>query len=306
MDIQNVAIVGKGALGLLFGSQIAETLGTDNVCYLMDDARYERNRERQLSINGEPCLIPNVRAGDAKPADLVIVCVKAYGLDDAIDSMAGAVGPGTRIISLMNGITSEERIATRYGWDNVALSIAQGMDATFIGDELTYTHPGEIRLGADERTAPGVVDDISALLGRCGICHEVEDDMWRRLWVKFTLNVGINQTCMVYGGTYSSVVEPDGEQLRCYVAAMREAAAVAHAEGVEVTEADISEMVALAASLVPDGMPSMAQDRINKKPSEVEEFAGTVIRLAEKHGILVPQNRWLYKRVHEIEAGYAG
>lgn len=304
MEIRNVVIVGKGALGLLFGGQIERALGPGSVRYLMDDARYERDRARHITINGEPCLLADVRAGEAAPADLIIVCVKAYGLDDAIDSMARAVGPSTRIISFMNGITSERRIAARYGWEHVALSVVQGMDATFIGDTFTYTHPGEVRMGAAEGTGPEVVPDIARLFDRCGIRYTVEDDMWRRLWVKFTLNVGINQTCMVYGGTYGSVVEPESEQLRSYVAAMREAAAVGHAEGVEVTERDISEMVALAASLEPDGMPSMAQDRINKKPSEVEEFAGTVIRLAERHSILVPQNRWLYRRIHEIEAAY--
>ena len=73
-----------------------------------------------------------------------------------------------------------------------------------------------------------------------------------------------------------------------------------------VTEADLAQMAALIASLDPQGMPSMAQDRINRKPTEVEEFSGTIIRLADAHGILVPQNRWLYKRIREIEAGYAG
>ena len=119
------------------------------------------------------------------------------------------------------------------------------------------------------------------------------------------LNVGINQVCMVYGGTYGTASEPDSEQNRCFVAAMREALAVARAEGVDVTEADLAQMAALVVSLDPDGMPSMAQDRINEKPTEVEEFSGTVIRLAERHGLLVPTNRWLHERIRELEAGFA-
>ena len=73
----------------------------------------------------------------------------------------------------------------------------------------------------------------------------------------------------------------------------------------DVTEADLAQMAALIASLDPAGMPSMAQDRINGKLTEVDEFAGAVIARADKHGILVPQNRWLYERIREIEAGYA-
>ena len=117
------------------------------------------------------------------------------------------------------------------------------------------------------------------------------------------LNVGINQTCMAYGGTYGTATAP-GEQNRSFIAAMREAMAVARAEGIELTEQDLGDMVDLIASIDPAGMPSMAQDRVVHRRTEVEEFAGTVIRLAEQHGILVPQNRWLYDRIREIEANW--
>ena len=63
-------------------------------------------------------------------------------------------------------------------------------------------------------------------------------------------------------------------------------------------------MAQLIASLDPAGMPSMAQDRVNEKPTEVEEFSGTICRLAERHGLLVLTNQWLYQRIRELEAGF--
>ena len=305
MAIENVTIVGKGALGLLFGQAIVRARGAQAVCYLMDDMRYERHAGETILVNGTPCALDNVRASEAEPADLVIVAVKATGLAAALDAMAGAVGPDTRIISLMNGITSERRIAVRYGWRNTVLAIAQGMDATFIAGELSYAHEGEIRFGAAAQTDAAAVADIAAFLTSCDIANVVEDDIEHRLWIKFMLNVGVNQTCMVYGGTYGSVSEQDGEQHRCFVAAMREVQAVARAEGIELSEADLDSMVRIIAGLHPDGMPSMAQDRVNGKPGEVDEFSGVVIELADKHGIHVPTNRWLCARIHEIEAAYA-
>ena len=217
--------------------------------------------------------------------------------------MEGLVGPETRIISLLNGVTSEEAIAARYGWKHLVLAITQGMDAVFIDNVLTYSHAGEIRLGAASQTETGVVEDIAELLERTGISHTVEEDIRRRMWTKLMMNVGINQTCMVYGGTYGTALS-DGEQNRCLVAAMREAKAVANAEGIALTEDDLNEMVDIIANLDPNGMPSMAQDRINRKPTEVALFAGTILERAEHHGLLVPQNRWLLERVHEIESSW--
>lgn len=306
MAIERMAIIGKGAVGLLYGSIAAKHLGTDAVTFVMDDARFERHRGDHVVINGEPCEISTAPVSSLTglaPFDLVVLAVKATGLNQALDTMEALVGPDTRIISLLNGVRSEEIIAGRFGWQNTVLSVAQGMDAVFLESNLTYTHAGEIRLGASPNTAPGVVEDIDAFFSRAGIPHVVEKDIRRRMWTKLMLNVGINQTCMAYGGTYGSASEP-GEQNRCFVAAMRETMAVARAEGVELTERDLNEMAALIASLDPAGMPSMAQDRIAQRPTEVEEFAGTIIRLAEHHDILVPQNRWLYDRIRAIEASW--
>lgn len=303
MPIETVAIIGKGAVGLLHGSKIAKAVGSKHLEYVMDDERYLRHRTDRIVINDEIQTFTTIPASQAKPVDLVILAVKATGLDQAINSMEGLVGPETRIISLLNGVTSEETIAARYGWKHLVLAITQGMDAVFIDNVLTYSHAGEIRLGAASQTETGVVEDIADLLERAGISHAVEKDIRRRMWAKLMMNVGINQTCMVYGGTYGTALS-DGEQNRCLVAAMRKAKAVANAEGIMITEGDLNEMISIIANLDLNGMPSMAQDRINRKRTEVALFAGTIIERAERHGLLVPQNRWLLERVHEIESSW--
>ncbi|WP_374048049.1 ketopantoate reductase family protein [uncultured Phascolarctobacterium sp.] len=48
----------------------------------------------------------------------------------------------------------------------------------------------------------------------------------------------------------------------------------------------------------------MRQDALAKRPSEVELFAGTIIRLAAKHGLAVPVNQRYYERIKQIEAEY--
>ena len=303
MRIEKAAIIGKGAVGLLYGDMIAHNIGSQAVQFAMDDERFARHAGEIVRINGKVCGIETIPMSEAKPVDLVILACKAGGLQTAIDTMSPLVGPDTCIASLINGITSEQRVAERFGWDRLVLGICQGMDAVFLDSELTYTHTGEIRFGASAQTAPGVVEAIDEFYARAGITHVVEADPLRRMWVKLMLNVGINQTCMAYGGTYGSACAP-GEQQRCFIAAMREALAVGRAEGIDLTEDDLSSMVALVASLDPSGMPSMAQDRINKRPTEVEEFAGTIRRLASKHGILVPHNDWLYRRIRDIEESW--
>ena len=301
--IETVSIVGKGALGLLFGDLIARNKGIECIEYVMDDARYERHKGEAVTVNGKPCQIPTVRASEARTPGLIIVATKATELDAAIETIKSFAGPDTHFLSLLNGISSEEKLAREFGWDRLPLCVAQGMDAVFMEGALTYSHAGELRVVAAEDTSSAALASIISFLEESGIPCIFEDDMRRRLWTKYMMNVGVNQTCMAYGGTYGSV-SAEGEQNRMFVAAMRDVLAVANAEGVHLTEADLAAMSDLAASLDPNGLPSMAQDRINRKPSEVDEFSGALIALAEKHGILVPANRYLNKRIHEIESEY--
>lgn len=268
MQINKVAFIGKGGVGLLYGSMIAKALGNDAVEYVMDDARFERHAGDALTVNGKPCDLTSVRASEAAPADLVILTVKTTGLDQALKTMERVVGPNTLIASLCNGITSEQKIAERFGWEHTVLGICQGMDAVFLNGALTFTNAGEIRFGATAGTKPATVTAIDELYTRCGIAHTVESDIAHRMWAKLMLNDGINQTCMAYGGTYGSATEQGSEQRRCFVSAMRETLAVANAEGIGLTEADLTQMVHLIEGLDPVGMPSMAQDRVARRKTK--------------------------------------
>lgn len=127
MQINKVAFIGKGGVGLLYGSMIAKALGNDAVEYVMDDTRFERHANDALTVNGKPCDLTSVRASEATPADLVILTVKTTGLDQALKTMERVVGPNTLIASLCNGITSEQKIAERFGWEHTVLGICQGM-----------------------------------------------------------------------------------------------------------------------------------------------------------------------------------
>ena len=119
------------------------------------------------------------------------------------------------------------------------------------------------------------------------------------------LNVGINQTCCAFGATYGEVyADKTSELWRTFISAMREVVAVAQAEGVALTEQELSSYAALEETLDPSSTPSMGQDRINHHRTEVDEFSGEVMRRAQKHGILVPVNAFLNKRIREIEAAY--
>ena len=302
-EIKKTAIIGMGALGMLYASQISSAFGPDSVYFLADQKRIGRYQKMTFTINGTPWSFPMKAPENACPADLIIIAVKYNALPSALDIMASSVGPDTTIISVMNGIDSEAIAGKRYGDEKVLYCIAQGMDAMKFGTDLTYTRSGELCLGTRMKGQENRLDALTRYFDSASISYRTESDILKRLWGKFMLNVGINQTCMAYEANYSQALTP-GTQYDTLIGAMREVILLAQKEGITLTEGDLEAYIELLKTLSPEGVPSMRQDGIAHRPSEVEMFSGTVRRLAAKHGLSVPVNDMLYEKIKDMESNY--
>ena len=220
-EITTTAIVGMGALGMLYGDLIMEHLGTESVCFVADPDRVGRYRGMEFTVNGKHREFPIADSREAVAVDLVIVAVKYNALQSALDTMKNCVGPDTTIISVMNGITSEEIIGERFGAKKLVHTIAQGMDAVKFGGALNYTKPGELRIGIRQENTENRLrlEALACFLTHAGIAYTVEPDILYRLWGKFMLNIGINHTCMALETDYGGALEP-GKPFDTLVGAM--------------------------------------------------------------------------------------
>lgn len=303
MKIKNTAIIGMGALGLLYGEAIVKACGRQALRYVMDKERCARHKKDTYTINGVKQDFILQSAEEAEPVDLILVATKYSGLAEAIREMEGLVGQDTVIFSVLNGITKEQEIIKRYGDKNIVYSVALGMDAVRSGTSLTYEHQGMLKIGIVDPKQQSALDALSEFLTLIGVKYSVEKDIMHALWAKLLLNVGINQTCMVYETDYGGALS--GKESRAsMIGAMGEVVAVAQKEGINLTNADTLESVRVISGLAPEGLPSMRQDALAHRLSEVELFAGTVCRLAAKHKISVPVNEYYYKKIKEMEAAY--
>ena len=107
MQIKTVAIVGMGALGMLYGEQLQKVLPAGAVRFVMDEERFKRHKNDKYEVNGVEQSFTLQSVAQAEPVDLVIVATKFSGLNEALEEMQGLVGPQTIIFSVLNGISSE-------------------------------------------------------------------------------------------------------------------------------------------------------------------------------------------------------
>ena len=303
-SIQTVGIVGLGALGVMYADLFTQALGKERVLVLADRGRIGRYRQEGIWCNGRLCDFSYTDAAQqTEPVDLLLFAVKFGGLKSAVETCRHLVGPDTILISVLNGISSEQILGDAFGPEKVVWCVAERMSAKKEGNHVTCGPTGDLALGVPAGADDSRLRQLTVFFDGIGFAYTLPDDIRTHMWSKLLCNTGANQTTMVFQCDYSLVQKP-GRARDTMVGAMREVAAVAAAEGIPLSEKDVTEWVDIIDHMPSDGEPSMRQDAKNHRKSEVELFSGTIRRLAEKHGIPVPVNDWLYDRVREMEQAY--
>ena len=289
MKIQTVDIVGLGALGVMYADFFTKKLGKERVRVLADKGRIERYRAETVTFNGKACDFNYLDAAkESRPAELILFAVKYSALEQAMEEAAHLVGEKTILLSALNGIRSEADLGRKFGKEKVVHCIAQKMAAMKEGNAAFCTNPGELALGVLDGGKEENLNVVKTFFDEIGFAYSCPADMRHAMWGKLLCNVGVNQTLALCEGTYRSV-QQEGEE-REMKAAMRETILVANAEGVDLTEKDLEDWVAVIDSLNPDGEPSMRQDSKAGRKTEVVLFAGTICELGKKHCIATPVN----------------
>ncbi|WP_168583183.1 ketopantoate reductase family protein [Gephyromycinifex aptenodytis] len=305
-QIENVAIVGAGAMGAMYAAHFAAA-GMP-VTLVAGGERAQRLRRNGLTINGEPLRAEvfdaeSPGAAEQATADLVIIAVKNSQLNAAIADVRPLVAAHTTFISVLNGLDSEARIAQKFDPDQVLLCVALAMDARREGNRVSYRQSGRLALGSATPGGQGQrLRELTCALDRAGLAWQAPEDMRHMMWWKFMVNVGVNQASALTRTPYGAFV-PAGPCRELMESLMSEVVAVARAEEVELGRSDLDTWESVLSAQPAEGWTSMLQDVVAGRPSEVDIFAGRVVELGARHGIATPYNETALRVLRGL--GYA-
>ncbi len=300
-SIKNVAVLGAGAIGASYAAMFSDASGFSTLL-VAKDQRYDRLKSEGLVINRKKYSIPVVHPEEAvPPADLILVALKNHDLPDAVHDLKNLVGDQTIIMSVMNGLDSEEYLGSVYGMDRLLYAIAVGIDALREGNSVTYTTSGKIVFGEAENSNPSErVLRVQNAFEQAGIKSETPTDMIRALWWKFMVNVGINQASAVMRAPYG-VFQSSPEARALVDTLMQEVIVLAGLIGVNLVEKDLDDWNAVLNSISPKGKTSMLQDIEAGRKTEVDVFGGKVVELGKKYNVPTPVSQTLLSIIHVLE-----
>mgnify|MGYP000535499000 CR=1 FL=1 len=301
MKIQSVAILGAGAVGcyVLWGLADKAAANILQLGVVAEGPRAERLRQNGCTVNGQVYHPQVWTPQQAHGIDLLIVALKYGALPGALDSIRTIVSERTIVMSLMNGVDSEELIAAQVGAAHVLPALIK-VASHRTEDGVRFDPETTIGIIYGELTAPfdsDRVQAVRALFADTGIHFRVTEHIREEIWSKFRLNVCNNLPQAILGagvGCYRDSVHMKAisDGLR------RELEAIATARGIDLRIADaVSHGCAVPAT----ARYSTLQDLDAGRHTEIDMFSGALMRMGKELGIPTPYNEYTYHMIKAME-----
>lgn len=298
MKIKTVAVLGAGAVGsyVIWGLSERKDI---RLGVIAEGERAERMKKG--------CLINDVTyhpevwtPEEAKGTDLLIVSLKYGALPGALDSISTITGENTIVMSLMNGVDSEEIISARIGASHVLHSLIK-VASHKEGDGFYFNPETTMGIIFGEITAPYQSERVQAieeLFKGTGLHYRITEHIREEIWSKFRLNVSNNLPQAVLGagvGCYQ-----DSTHMKHISNGLRqELEAIAAAKGIDMSKADVSSNH--GSPVAPSTRYSTLQDIDAGRHTEIDMFSGALVRMGKELGIPTPYNEYTYHIIKAIE-----
>ena len=302
----NITIVGAGAMGSLFGGLLAEkghavTLIDINAAHLgaiqakglllQTDAGQRHVRSLRACRPEEATDVP----------DLLMVFTKTLHTTQALQGVRHLISDHTHVLSLQNGLGNVEKITECVPIERVLVGVTT-WPADLVGPGEVHSHgQGGVRLMSADGRDHALIDAVVAAFSDATLLARKDEGVWGAIWEKVAFNAALNCICSVSGCTVGQVgAQAESRSLAHEV--VSEVLAVALAQGVAVSEDAVHATVDHALDHHKDHKPSMLQDLLAGRPTEIDAICGAPMRAGQALGIETPLITALFALVRLLES----
>ena len=301
-----IAVVGVGAMGSVYATFFAEA---GHEVWAVDKwrehvAAINASGLRLSGISGDR-LVENVEAvldvGDAPKCDLYVIATKGSGVISAARAIAKAMPPHAMVLTIQNGLGAGARISEYLPKDAVLLGVADGFGAEMKGPGHAYHNAmklirlGEIQGGQTER-----LSHLEEVWQNAGFNAQAFADIHKLIWEKYICNVALSGPCTVFKCNVGELLA-NAEWRAISIGCLNEAYAAGCAEGIKFSFEDPEAYLEHFVSMMPNAIPSMRQDHLAGRKSEIEFINEMVPIVAKKHNIVAPYNQTISATIRRIE-----
>jgi 2-dehydropantoate 2-reductase len=299
-------VFGTGGVGGYFGGRLAQA--GEDVTFVARGEHLRAIRASGLrvdSISGDfrvrPAHAVDSLNGQPQP-EVILLAVKAFQLDDALQQLIPFVGDETVLLPLLNGVEHVDALVREFGQEAVlggmcrisAFVAAPGyIQHVSIAPYIAF---GELAGGKSAR----VMKIFNAFKKIQGSTFEAHEDIVRAMWEKYLLISafsGVGAVTRQSLGVFRAIPESRAMFRR----ALEEVVQVANARGVALDDDSVQAVMDRIDTLQADTMASMQKDIMEGRPSELEAQTGALVRMARESGVYAPTHEFIYASLLPME-----
>jgi len=302
------AVFAAGGVGGYFGGRLAQA-GHD-VTFIARGEHLAAIKETGLrvdSIAGEFLIQPAKATDDPSSVgavDVLLVAVKSWQMEEAIQQMKALVGTSTVILPVLNGVEAPEQLSEAFGSAGVLGGLCR--ISSFVAGPGHIQHVNmvpSITFGELDNEKSERVLALQKTFDKIpGITAHVLDDIHVAMWEKFIFICamsGVGAVTRQPVGVYRSVPETRA----MLEAAIKEASKIGKKRGVPLTRNIAAVIMDRIDNLSESMLASMQKDIMEGNPSELESQNGAVVRMGHKLGVRVPTHEFIYASLLPMEMG---
>ncbi len=305
-------VMGAGAIGSVFGGLL--TKAGEDVTFIGRDPHIAAIRTQGLKISGiwgeHKVRIARAFTSVAQSAgekfDVVLICVKSYDTAHAVRQVLPCIRQMSLLVSLQNGLGNIETIAESVGWERtLGGRVIFGVEVVEPGWVRVTVYAEEVMLGAkDERVPRENIEAIVACFNRAAIPTLFTTEIEKFIWSKVLYNAALNPLSTILRTPYGYLLENEGTR-EIMGMIVEEIFRVAMAKGVALFWHEAQEYIDLLfGRLIPataQHHPSMLQDILQNKPTEIDAINGAICRMGDECRVQTPTNSFLCTLIKALE-----
>ena len=299
--MKQIMMVGAGSVGGFFGAHLAKN--NPNVSFLLRPRTLEAVKRNGLTIKsakGNFTVHPPAASDPRQLAtpDLIILAVKAYDLDEVMTQLEPVLTERTVILTLQNGIDTEDRIISRLHRDCVVGGVAFIYSKIVEPGVIEHYKRGGVAIGELMGHKSERVSQIAEMFKQAGISCQLSEDIRKSKWEKMCWNCVFNPLTVVIDDKVAKALDHP-EMAGVIRQIVGEVAAVSAAVKVPLAP-DMAEKVVKWTQELRDIHTSMYDDWKGKRPTEIDYLNGYIVRVGRELGIPTPVNEALTAMVKTI------
>ena len=305
-----ISVMGLGGVGGLLSGALIRHYG-NSVSLIARGKRAEHLRSQGLTIHsevyGEFTVKPGLVTDDPAQLpvqDIVLVCVKNGGLEQAAAQLKPIVGPRTLVLPVMNGVSASRNLRAWLGQGHVLDSVIYTVSSA--GPDYSITQKGPfttIHMGASLPEDREGARACCAALKEAGIDCRLAEDVQVAIWSKYVLNCAYNVVTARWGINIGQI-KADPKLTQEYRQLMEEAWQVGRAAAVALPADLLEKHMDRLAHTTDDSTSSLSRDFDEGRTGEMDIFCGEVIRMAQQLGIEVPVTQAYQQGLQERAAAF--